>query len=118
MEQGRLLMITCKDSVRFSILRYEIISIFEKLFSVFKQFGYPVIVTCGTEAHGPDDPHTHGLALDLRSKHIQTDIAKEEIADTLRRTLGSIYTVLLENKGKDNEHFHIQIRKDLWRTML
>jgi hypothetical protein len=111
-------MITCKDSVRFSVLRYEMFSQWEKVAQVFKKYGFPIIFTCGTEAHGPDDPHTAGFAIDIRSKHITRTETKYVILEELREVLGPVYTVLLENHGADNEHFHIQIRKDLWRTML
>jgi hypothetical protein len=29
--------------------------------------------------------------------------------------LGGLYTVILESEGQNNEHFHIQVRKNLWR---
>lgn len=110
-------MIRCKESVRFSVLRIEIWAIFEKIVAVFKRYGYPVVITCGTEAHGPDDPHTNGFAIDLRSKHIDRAETKTVIRDELAQELGPIYTVLLENTGQAQEHFHIQIRRDLWRSL-
>lgn len=111
-------MIRCKDSVRFSIIRIEMWAILEKIHATFKRYGYPVIITCGTEAHGPDDPHTHGFALDFRSKHIDRMETKQVIRDELADALGSIYTVIFENPGLAQEHFHIQVRKGLWRTLL
>ena len=111
-------MIYTKDSVRFSILRVEIWSILDKVYTAFHDHGYKTIITCGTEAHGPDDPHTFGFGLDFRSKHIGTREEKEAIVAELRKALGPIYTVIFENPAKDNEHIHIQIRKDLWRTLI
>ena len=109
-------MITCKDTVRFSVLRPYIWTILDKLDWVFTVHKAACVITCGTEAHGPDDPHTNGFAVDLRSKHLPAE-AKPVVLDELRRVLGGIYTVILENEGEDTEHFHIQIRKDLWRSL-
>jgi hypothetical protein len=110
-------MITCKDSVRFSILRIEMWSIFDKIHAAFKRFNADPIITCGTDAHGPDDPHTNGFALDFRSKNIPDNATKHAIHEELKRSLGSIYTVIFENEDLAQEHFHIQVRKDLWPSM-
>jgi hypothetical protein len=111
-------MITCKESVRFSVLRFEMFSQWEKVAQVFKKYGLPVIFTCGTEGHVVGDPHTHGFAIDMRSKHIARIETKQVILEELRQVLGPVYTVLLENPGADNEHFHWQVKISLWRTML
>lgn len=110
-------MIRTKESVRFSILRPHIIDILGRVESVFGDHGLDCIITCGTEAHGPDDPHTHGFAIDLRSKHVPDITLKRRILEDLRRVTGEMYIVLLESECAANEHYHIQIRKDLWRTM-
>lgn len=110
-------MIRCKESVRFAILRPYIYNHFQAFNQIFKRFGVDCIITCGTEAHSIDDPHTHGLAVDLRSKHLPTSEAKHEALEALRQELGPLYTVILENEGKDQEHFHVQVRKNLWRTI-
>lgn len=110
-------MITCKESVRFAILRPYVYTILEKIDAVFIDNGYSCVITCGTEAHGGDDPHTNGFALDLRSKHIATSDEKHKILSDLRRLLGGIYTVILESEGENNEHFHAQVRKNLWRSL-
>jgi hypothetical protein len=111
-------MILCKETVRFSILRDAIWTIFPKVDQVFKSHGIQCILTCGTEAHPDDDPHTKGFAIDLRSKHITDDDIKHRVFDALKQTLGALYTVILENEGQDQEHYHIQIRKDLWRNLV
>ena len=110
-------MISCKESVRFSILRPQIWGIFDKLDEAFSAYQKLCIVTCGTDGHPQDDPHTNGFALDLRSKHL-SDEQRHAVLHALRVSLGSTYTVLLENEGMDNEHYHIQVRKELWRSML
>lgn len=111
-------MIQTKDSVRFSILRHEMYSTWETVERIFLSHKIKPVITCGTEAHGPDDPHTHGFAEDWRSKHIPTSEMKHEILEELRRELGSLYTVLLENENTENEHFHRQIKKGIWQTLI
>jgi hypothetical protein len=111
-------MITCKESVRFSVLRFEMISVLEKIFQAFRKWNCACIITCGTEGHPEDDPHPKGFALDFRSKHIKDSATKQAILQELRQTLGPVYTVILENEGLAQEHFHIQVRKDIWRTLL
>jgi len=110
-------MIRCKESVRFAILRPYIYNHFQSINQLFQGFGVDCIITCGTEAHGADDPHTHGFAVDLRSKHLPDSGTKHAVLQALRDILGVLYTVILESEGQNNEHFHIQVRKNLWRTL-
>ena len=110
-------MIKTKTSVRFSVFRREIYSLFPSIEAIFAVYSADAIITCGTEAHGKDDPHTHGLAIDLRSKHLSTE-KKSAIVQAIKNACGPLYYVVLESAGEANEHIHIQIRKDLWRSLL
>jgi hypothetical protein len=110
-------MIRSKESVRFAYLRPCIYNLFEPLDATFREFKADCIITCGTEAHGTDDPHTYGFAIDLRSKHIATNEDKHAILEKIKAACGVLYYVILENEGTDTEHYHLQIRKDLWRNM-
>ena len=110
-------MLYCKDSVRFKILRPYVYELFTRLNEIFREYALDCIITCGTEAHKDDDPHTHGFAVDIRSKHIPDTETKHAILAKLRASCGQLYTVLLENEGDDNEHFHCQVKKDLWRSL-
>lgn len=111
-------MIRCKDSVRFTCLRREIWTLFGFIEDIFASHGAAAIVTCGTEAHGPDDPHTHGFAIDLRSKHIAQNDTKHEIWQAMKDKFGPAYTVLFENEGKEQEHFHVQLKRGTWQQLL
>ncbi len=107
-------MIRCKDSVRFSILRSEIYGLFAGLESIFAGHGVDPWITCGTEGHAGVDPHPNGFAIDLRSH----DLAEPRVVlDEIREFCGPRYTVLLEAEGTPNEHFHLQLRMDLWRSL-
>ena len=110
-------MIRCKDSVRFTVLRPEIYGLFAGLNIKFAKYGSDCFITCGTEGHGLDDPHTNGYAIDIRCKQLAEEDSHKLLSE-LRDFLGPRYTVLLEAEGTDNEHLHIQIRKDLWRELL
>jgi hypothetical protein len=111
-------MINCKPSVRFTVLRREMWKVFPIIEEIWQRKATVATITCGTEAHGQDDPHTQGFAIDVRSKNLPSDEIRHEVLYELRSSLGEDYTVLLEYEGQDNEHYHIQIKKGLWRTLL
>lgn len=84
-------------------------------------------ITCGTEDHPPDDPHTRGEAYDVRVRDLQPEqVVKLVIA--LRSKLGPLFTVLLEtphaftnpqlvalqtlNPHATAPHVHVQVRQD------
>lgn len=69
-----------------------------------------LMVTCGTEAHPPTDPHARFLAYDLRCNCYRGERHDGLIA-FLQRKLGEQFTVLHEAAGTPNEHVHIQVRK-------
>lgn len=81
-----------------------------------------LVVTCGREAHAPDDPHTRGLALDVRADF--DPIAVVQFKAYAATTLGPEWTVLYEcpsmptdptlaaiatvNPGATGPHCHVQ----------
>lgn len=88
---------------------------------------YDVTITCGSEAHSMNDPHTLGRAFDVRT-HEYNDTEK---ADLLRSILAELadeppevlkiagiwYALAtdewfgqIEDHGGDNEHLHVQRR--------
>jgi hypothetical protein len=110
-------MINIKPGVQFTVLRSEMWGILSAVELMFKQYGSPCTITCGTDSHGPDDPHTHGFALDFRTHDVEPARVMN-LKNEIMGLLGSRYFVLLENQGQDTEHIHIQIRKDLWPQLL
>lgn len=80
-----------------------------------------LVITCGSEGHPPDDPHTLGKAYDVRS-HTFTDEQKQGILLTVMNYLGTPIRDIsggyitekffgwLESPGTPNEHFHFQLR--------
>lgn len=76
--------------------------------SVFDAHDADMILTSGGEGkHGRGSLHFSGLAFDLRSKHLSALVLNKILKD-LRMCLGLSFDVLLEQKGKRNEHFHIE----------
>lgn len=68
---------------------------------------------CDGEHSGPDDPHHKGEAYDIRSHDFPNESLKQMVLDDIMRRLGfeSFYG-FLEASGTDNEHIHIQRKKD------
>lgn len=110
-------MIRVKDGVKFSVLREEIYKHFSLFEKIFAEHNAQCWITCGTDAHPADDPHTNGFAVDIRS-HDLSDEASHDVLIKLRNALGKDYTILLENEGLDSEHFHCQLSKQIWRDRL
>lgn len=84
-------------------------------------------VTCGSDGHPPEDPHTLGEAFDIRTHDIDSDATKQALIRVIMSYLrdGSTDVVTptsiglatthfyaqLEFPNLDNEHIHIQRRK-------
>lgn len=87
--------------------------------------GHDLVITCGSDSHGPDDPHTKGQAFDVRS-HDLTPAQKVTLLNAMMQALcGNAPDVVqpkdggfvtqhffgwLEHAGEDTEHFHFQQR--------
>lgn len=77
------------------------------------QFLDEVVITSGTDgAHsGPDDPHHHGHALDIRTHNFPTRADRFAFAAALEARLGKYFFAFVEDPDTDNEHVHVQVRK-------
>lgn len=111
-------MITCKESVRFYVIRRELLHLLDIADKVFAWHHLDCIVTSGTDSHQPDDPHYNGYAIDLRTHHIADDGIKQAIVTQLQTEAGDDFYVFLEAPGTSNEHIHAQCRKGLWRERM
>ncbi len=76
---------------------------------VLEGFGVEAVITSGTEDFkhtAKRSAHYRGDATDWRSKTL--DVAdKPKALAALKKLLGPDFVVILENKGKPQEHFHI-----------
>lgn len=71
-----------------------------------------VITSANDATHAIDSKHYANEAVDVRSKSFPTSQAKRAFMDRLYHEFGhESFTVLLENEGTDNEHFHLQKKK-------
>lgn len=75
---------------------------------VFRDCGSRCIVTSANDGrHSANSLHYKGMALDLRTKHVEEPI-KSLIVKKLVEQLGSQFDVVLESLGLDNEHLHVE----------
>lgn len=72
-----------------------------------------VITSMNDSLHMSNSRHYMNEAIDLRSKNFKSQEDKETFRYELELTLGPFFTVILENEGTENEHFHIQVKKGL-----
>jgi len=70
-----------------------------------------VIPAASDGTHKDSSRHYSFEALDVRSKSFASHEAKVAFVMRLKAELGQNFTVLFENEGQAQEHFHIQYRK-------
>lgn len=104
-------MIAVKETVRFKRFTPEIIALLAVIPKVWQQVvpeTVPTITSANDSTHGANSYHYSDYALDLRSKNI-SDAQKDAVLAALKSELGGKnYDVILESRGTDNEHFHIE----------
>lgn len=104
-------MINCKEGVRFKRITPEMMRLFPLLVDVWKEHAkgiVPMITSANDSKHLPTSYHFQDYAIDVRSKDL-TDLQKDAVLAHLRMQLtGLNYDVLLEHRGGENEHFHIE----------
>lgn len=72
--------------------------------------GYECVITSASDGvHGPNSLHYKGLALDLRTKHVDDD-SKVMLLHTLKAAMGAQFDVILESIGEENEHAHLEFQ--------
>lgn len=108
-------MIVIKPGVVFKKLKPEIYGLFAYFDTLFKHYGVDAVITSANDGrHMKTSKHYEDLAIDLRSKHVDTVGHKLQIVELVRHELGGDYDVLLESMGRPNEHFHVEFDpKDL-----
>lgn len=77
--------------------------------SVFAAYGYDLWITSGVDGvHSPSSLHGKGLALDIRTKHVDKVATRVAIHSEIRYLLGPVFDVILEDREGLNEHIHIE----------
>ncbi len=104
-------MIAVKETVRFKRFTPEIVALLPLIVAVWTAEAretVPTITSANDSTHGPNSYHYSDYALDLRSKNLSTE-QKDRILEALKKELvGKNYDVILESRGTDKEHFHIE----------
>lgn len=103
-------MIVVKTGVVFEVLRPEIYNIFPVIDQTWNRHAKETIPVI-TSAFRPGEAnllHAKDRALDIRSKNLSTDQKESILVDLTDALYQKGYDILLEDRGSDNEHFHIE----------
>jgi hypothetical protein len=113
-----------KDGVTLIGVKRQILGIIPIVEAEFDAVGEGLTITCTTTGHPPNDPHTHGYAIDCRT-HGLTPETQDVLAATIQKALGPDYYVqhepqVLDDKGNvvKGEHLHIQLAKQVWHKLV
>lgn len=78
--------------------------------TIWRRFKEEVVITSGSEQstrHSPTSLHYAGRAVDIRSRNLP-DIDRDLVTMGLTESLGIDFGVFLEDRGTENQHFHIE----------
>ncbi|SRR5258708_3596465 len=103
-------IIKVKDGVEFTTIAAGGFRMLAAFVTVADKLGQDLTITsaCDGEHSGPDDPHHHGLAYDIRSHDL---VDKDRVLQAIISELGTDqFYAFLESPDSDNEHIHCQLR--------
>lgn len=122
-------VVRCLDSVKLDPMTPALARLISVLEQAAQRLKRDLVVTCGREGHDATDPHTRGMALDVRTRDV-ADGPLLALLDFLRTALGPAWTVLYEvptrptgvrgqgawvNPKASAEHCHIQpLKGTVW----
>ncbi len=111
-------MIYFKPNVRIKVftpaIRFILFTLYD--LNAKKLDAYPIdwwVTSINDSTHLPNSKHYLDQAIDLRSKNFADEMSKKIFLAELKDKLGSKFTVLYENAGEPQEHFHIQVKKGI-----
>jgi hypothetical protein len=107
-------MINTKPGVVFKVFTVEILQLLLIVDEIWKSTTgrTPTVTSANDSTHMTGSKHYINMAIDLRSQDLsvqQKDIVFKALQDRLH-PMG--YDVILESRGKQNEHFHIEHDND------
>lgn len=82
---------------------------------VYREYGANLVITSGSERitrHSRTSLHYAGQAVDVRTKHLDTRIDREQVRAAIASRLNRDFDVLLEDPGGQNEHIHIEYQPE------
>lgn len=104
------MIVKVKAGVQFTRIAPGGFRLLSAIESTARHLELDLTITCACEAHPPNDPHTRGVAFDLRS-HDWDAATKDLVVNALRLELGAAFFVFLEDPDGQNEHVHAQVRR-------
>jgi hypothetical protein len=109
-------MLSTKPTVRFRVITPALLRMQSALLLAARILpdlpSEGLVITSGTDGqHSANSRHYVGEALDVRSKTFASIGARAAFMGSLQQLLGPQFSVLLEDEGTENSHFHIQVRK-------
>lgn len=118
-------VVRMKDGVSFSMIAPAGFAILSALVGTASIYG-DMTITSGTDGShsGPDDPHHHGEAFDVRSKVFDDGVKTQVLLHVMGLLMAKPGELVaesggyvtekffgwIEQAGTDNEHFHFQKR--------
>ncbi len=101
-----------KPGCRFDVLAPAGFAILDALRDIAKFFPQHSTITAGTNGqHAENSKHHTGEAFDIRS-HDMDESKQAQFRESVTMALGmEKFTLLLEDQGRPNEHWHLQKRK-------
>ncbi len=97
-----------KVGVKIKGIQPEIVVAMLIIDGVFNSYKKECVITVGTDGkHMKGSLHYPGYAIDVRSKHLTAEL-KQSILSDMKAALGRDFDVILENLGKDQEHYHVE----------
>lgn len=116
-----------KPGVSFTGLAPAGLRLLGALDRVVRAQAFDLILTCGTDSHPPNDPHSRGCAFDVRTHNLTeeqkqyvlravlADLMEPDAVDPILPVSIGLATrywyVQLENPGEITEHMHMQLRR-------
>jgi hypothetical protein len=112
-------MIVVKPGVLFTVIAPAGYLILQALKAATVKLGKDLTITsaCDGLHSGPGDPHHTGEAYDVRSHDFPAPLRAGVIATIMQPLDSTHFFGYLEVPGTDNEHFHIQRKKDTTFTV-
>lgn len=97
-----------KANVRFGSNAFAMCIAAQVVESIYREIQKDCVITSANDStHSAKSLHFKDGAIDIRSK-ILSDSQKDYVLSEMKRRLNNSYDILLENRGTDNEHYHLE----------
>lgn len=110
-------MIRWLDTVSFEGLHPAMVLAANRVDQIYVSYNQPECwITSGNDStHATNSKHYLGRAFDFRTKTLP-DTVKDAVFQAVRSALGPEFFVDLEDRGKMNEHLHVQFGRKVTVT--